>query len=188
MAEVQNGIKGAVITIKIVGIGGGGNNVLPAGGSYTPSAAETIYAQYSSSSTEYPAIALPTPTRNKYLFKGWSTDPNATTGITGTYIPTGTETLYAIWELNIKGNVYLKVNGEWKLASKIAYKSNWGSGSGTIEDLTVELNDYENALDEQETTIDDILAVLATKGAGDSEEWIVTYEDGTVENIRVVVS
>ncbi|MGM9540729.1 cell division protein FtsZ [Anaerovibrio sp.] len=28
MAEVQNGIKGAVITIKIVGIGGGGNNVL----------------------------------------------------------------------------------------------------------------------------------------------------------------
>ena len=52
----------------------------------------------------------------------------------------------------------------------------------------MELNDYENALDEQETTIDDILAVLATKGAGDSEEWIVTYEDGTVENIRVVVS
>jgi hypothetical protein len=29
---------------------------------------------------------------------------------------------------------------------------------------------------------------LATKGAGDSEEWILTYEDGTVENIRVVVS
>lgn len=166
----------------------GGTKRGAAGGSYTPSAAETIYAQYSSSSTAYPAITLPTPTRNKYLFKGWSTDPNATTGMTGTYTPTGTETLYAIWELNIKGNVYLKVNGEWKLASKIAYKSNWGSGSGTIEDLTVELNDYEDALDEQETTIDDILAVLATKGAGDSEEWILTYEDGTVENIRVVVS
>ena len=28
MSEVQNGIKGAVITIKIIGIGGGGNNVL----------------------------------------------------------------------------------------------------------------------------------------------------------------
>lgn len=28
MAEVQNGIKGAIITIKIIGIGGGGNNVL----------------------------------------------------------------------------------------------------------------------------------------------------------------
>lgn len=166
----------------------GGTKRGAAGGSYTPSAAETIYAQFSSSSTEYPAITLPTPTRNKYLFKGWSTDPNATTGMMGTYIPTGTETLYAIWELNIKGNVYLKVNGEWKLASKIAYKSNWGSGSGTIEDLTVELDGYENALDTQETTIDDILAVLATKGAGDSEEWVLTYEDGTIENIRVVVS
>ena len=28
MAEVQNGIKGAVITLKVIGIGGGGNNVL----------------------------------------------------------------------------------------------------------------------------------------------------------------
>lgn len=166
----------------------GGTKRGVSGGTYTPTAAETLYAQFSSSSTAYPAITLPTPTRNKYLFKGWSTDPNATTGIIGSYIPTGTETLYAIWELNIKGNVYLKVNGEWKLASKIAYKSNWGSGSGTIEDLTVELDGYASALDTQETTIDDILAVLATKGAGDSEEWILTYEDGTVENIRVVVS
>ena len=28
MAEVQNGIKGAVITLKVIGVGGGGNNVL----------------------------------------------------------------------------------------------------------------------------------------------------------------
>lgn len=160
----------------------GGTKRGAAGGSYTPSAAETIYAQFSSSSTEYPAITLPTPTRNKYLFKGWSTDPNATTGMMGTYIPTGTETLYAIWELNIKGNVYLKVNGEWKLASKIAYKSNWGSGSGTIEDLTVELNDYENALDEQGTTIESIVQALQNKGSEvNAKEYMAGFFNDTIE-------
>lgn len=160
----------------------GGTKRGAAGGSYTPSAAETIYAQFSSSSTDYPAITLPTPTRNKYLFKGWSTDPNATTGMMGTYIPTGTETLYAIWELNIKGNVYLKVNGEWKLASKIAYKSNWGSGSGTIEDLTVELDDYENALDGQETIIESIVQALQNKGSEvNAKEYMAGFFNDTIE-------
>lgn len=114
----------------------GGTKRGAVGGTYTPSATETIYAQYTSSSTDYQAITLPTPTREKYTFKGWSTDKNATTGTTGSYTPSGNVTLYAIWEYNIKGNVYVKINGEWKLASKIAYKTNWGSSEGGSADTS----------------------------------------------------
>ena len=45
-------------------------------------------------------MTLPTATRSGYTFKGWSTSSSATTGTTGSYTPTATVTLYAVWENN----------------------------------------------------------------------------------------
>lgn len=38
--------------------------------------------------------------RTGYTFKGWNTNSGATTGSTGTYTPTSSATMYAIWQLN----------------------------------------------------------------------------------------
>lgn len=55
-------------------------------------------APESQSVFEGDSITLPTLTADGYAFKGWATDPNATSGITGTYTPTATVTLYAVWK------------------------------------------------------------------------------------------
>lgn len=73
----------------------GGTKRCASGGSYTPSASETVYAQYTGTTGTFSAITLPTPTRAGYVFKGWSTSSTATSGTTGSYTPTGNVTLYA---------------------------------------------------------------------------------------------
>lgn len=75
-------------------------SALTAGSNYTPTGNVTMYASWSSSTGNYSAITLPTPTRTGYTFKGWSTSKSATSGSTGTYTPTGKVTLYATWEAN----------------------------------------------------------------------------------------
>lgn len=100
----------------------GGTKRGAVGASYTPSAAETIYAQFTGTTGSYSAVTLPTPTKAGYDFKGWSTDANASSGTTGSYTPTGNVTMYAIWEHKLKGNIYLKINGEWKLVTKMLTK------------------------------------------------------------------
>lgn len=70
-----------------------------ASASYTPSAAITLYAKWTSS-TSTAAVTLPTPTRTGYTFKGWATSSTATSGSTGSYTPTGNVTLYATWQIN----------------------------------------------------------------------------------------
>lgn len=112
----------------------GGTNRGNAGAKYTPSGNETVHAQFSSTTGAYSAVTLPTPTRTDYIFKGWSTDPNATSGITGSYTPTSDVTLYATWvedQAKAKmrvggewktGKVFIKVKGEWKKAKKIYHK------------------------------------------------------------------
>lgn len=67
------------------------------GASYTADANVTLYAQWDSS-TATAAVTLPTPTRTGYTFKGWGNSASATSGKTGSYTPTGSETLYAVWE------------------------------------------------------------------------------------------
>lgn len=123
----------------------GGTSRGKAGASYTPSAAETVYAQFSSSTGSYSAITLPTPTRTDYIFKGWNTDPNATSGITGSYTPSSNVTLYATWvedqaKARIKqnstwkqGKVFVKKNGTWVKAKKIYRKVNgsWQVGKNS---------------------------------------------------------
>lgn len=125
----------------------GGTSRGKAGASYTPSAAETVYAQFSSSTGSYSAITLPTPTRTDYIFKGWATSATATEGVTGSYTPTGNVTLYATWvedqaKARIKhnstwkqGKVFVKKNGTWVKAKKIYRKINgsWQVGKNSQE-------------------------------------------------------
>lgn len=68
-----------------------------AGASFTPSSNTTMHAIWTSTTGTYSAITLPTPTRTGYDFKGWSTSSAATSGSTGSYTPTATQTLYATW-------------------------------------------------------------------------------------------
>lgn len=62
--------------------------------------------------------------KDGYIFKGWSTSSTASSGSTGSYTPSGTQTLYAIWTKDVKGNMYIKINGQWTLASRILTKIN----------------------------------------------------------------
>lgn len=95
----------------------GGTKRVNGNTSYTPSATETLYAQWGSTTGSYSAITLPTATRTGYVFKGWSTSSTATSGSTGSYTPTGNVTLYAVWEEDTKGRIYMKINGAWVLVS-----------------------------------------------------------------------
>lgn len=79
------------------------------GGSYTPSITETLYAQFNSSTGTYSSINLPTATKEGYVLKGWNTDQSATTGTTGTYTPTGSYTMYAIWEEDTPSSVKMSI-------------------------------------------------------------------------------
>jgi len=74
------------------------------GQSYTTNAALYLYAIYTSSTTTA-AVTLPTPTRSGYDFLGWATSSTASSGVTGSYTPTGNVTLYATW--GSKGLVYI---------------------------------------------------------------------------------
>lgn len=120
----------------------GGTSRGTAGASYVPSQSENLFAQFSSSSTDYTSIALPTPTRPGYKFLGWATEPTATSGSTGSYVPSDSMILYAIWA--IQGNVRIKdSNGEhlyfvmiytsngWKMAIPYVYTgSQWRQCGG----------------------------------------------------------
>lgn len=107
------------------------------GGTYVPSASETLYAQYFSSIGTYGTIMLPTPTRTGYSFNGWATSSSATSGVFGAYVPTGNVTLYATWSaaedaiMHYKENgawthgvTYYKENGAWTKARRIYVKEN----------------------------------------------------------------
>lgn len=95
----------------------GGTKRVNGNTSYTPSATETLYAQWGSTTGSYSAITLPTATRTGYVFKGWSTSSTATSGSTGSYTPTGNVTLYAVWQEDTKGRIYVKKDGAWVLVS-----------------------------------------------------------------------
>ena len=75
---------------------GSGTSYTP-GANYTANENMTLYAQWNSSVTAA-TVNLPTPTRNGYYFKGWATSASATSGAIGSYTPSGSVTLYAIWE------------------------------------------------------------------------------------------
>ena len=106
----------------------GGTKRADGGVSYTPTATEMVYAQYTESGGTYSTLTLPEVAKNGYLFKGWSTDKTASSGITGTYTPSTTETMYAIWEEistdsgDTTPKVYIKIDGSWQPAVQINTK------------------------------------------------------------------
>lgn len=71
------------------------------GGLWVHNADLKIFAKYSSKEGEYGAVELPTVTRDGYRFRGWATDPMATAGFQGSYVPAGDVKLYAVWEINV---------------------------------------------------------------------------------------
>lgn len=70
-----------------------------AGASYTPTAATTMTANWSTSTT-LGSITLPAASKSGYTFVGWGTSSAATSGVTGTYTPNGNVTLYAVYSAN----------------------------------------------------------------------------------------
>ena len=64
---------------------------------YSTNADLTLYAQWYSTTTTG-TVTLPRPTRSGYTFKGWATNSSATSGVTGSYKPSGNVTLFAVWQ------------------------------------------------------------------------------------------
>ena len=74
---------------------GSGTNYNP-GDLYTENADLELFAGWSVKTT-IQNLLLPTPTWEGHVFIGWGTSRDATTGVTGTYTPKGSITLYAVW-------------------------------------------------------------------------------------------
>lgn len=92
-----------------------------AGATYSTSSNLSLYAIFDSSTTKG-SITLPTPTRSGYKFLGWATSATATSGTTGSYTPTGSITLYAIWEQN-NSTIFYNDNGT-TVSSCVYYNDN----------------------------------------------------------------
>lgn len=71
-----------------------------AGGTYSSDSNLTLYAKWTSSISSRGSITLPSASRTGYTFKGWATSSSATSGSTGSYTPTSSTTLYAVWQIN----------------------------------------------------------------------------------------
>ena len=100
-----------------------------AGASYTPSAATTFYANWTSS-TSTTSINLPVPTRTDYTFVGWASSSSATSADigTGSITPSASATIYAVWSQNI-------------ITYSISY--NYASGSaGTYKPTSATVGSY----------------------------------------------
>lgn len=106
-------------------------------GTYKPTSSHKLYAIFKGTTGTYSAVSLPSPTRTGYTFVGWGTSTSATSGATGSYIPSGNITLYAIWKPNgavriyIEGQgyrmaqVYLYANNKWNLTIPYLYNGSW---------------------------------------------------------------
>ena len=99
------------------------------GGSFTKDANTTLYAQWNSSTTTA-SVTLPTPEREGYVFMGWGTSSDATSGASGSYTPGGNVTLYAVWQG--------QASGTWgKLSWSLDYNGLLTiSGNGDINDFS----------------------------------------------------
>lgn len=111
-----------------------------ANASSTYNSATTVYAVWSSTTTKG-SITLPTPTKEGYIFLGWSTTADAETADigTGTYTPSGDITLYAVWGMN-NSLIYYNDNGTAVLC-KVYYNDN-----GTAVICNVYYNDNGTAI------------------------------------------
>lgn len=72
---------------------------------YTSNSAATLYLQTNDPTYSTESITLPTATRAGYEFLGWASTATAVGGTTGSYTPTSSLTLFAIWAA--EGLVYI---------------------------------------------------------------------------------
>lgn len=93
---------------------GTGTSYAP-GATFKQTSALYLYAQWGSPSS----VNLPTPTRTGYEFVGWGTYASATTGVTGSYTPTRSIELFAIWKAN--GIVHLYQGSDGKFHSYLIW-------------------------------------------------------------------
>lgn len=93
------------------------------GTTFTQTSALYLYAQWLSPSS----VTLPTPTRTGYDFLGWGTSSSSTSGVIGSYTPTGNITLYAVWRA--KGAVHLYVGGAFHTYLVWVYNGTGGPNS-----------------------------------------------------------
>lgn len=75
----------------------------------------TLYAQWKAATS----VNLPTPTRTGYEFVGWGTSASATTGVTGSYTPTRSVELFAVWKAN--GIIHLYQGSDGKFHSYLVW-------------------------------------------------------------------
>lgn len=95
-----------------------------ANSSYTPSSSHTLYAKWTSSTSQN-SITLPSPSRTGYKFLGWGTSASATSpSYSGgsAITPTGNMSLYAIWGATTQ--TYIYHNGKWMQALKYVWNLN----------------------------------------------------------------
>lgn len=119
---------------------GSANEYAP-GATFSGNTDATFTAQWTTTTTRG-SFVLPVPTCAGYIFLGWAESKTATSGVTGTYTPTGTKTLYAIWQyiptislVNARYNNQfvtktlpkIKVNGKWCIATKVKTRNSSGS-------------------------------------------------------------
>lgn len=100
------------------------------GAVYSENANATLYAQWNAV-TGSTSVILPTPTREGFTFKGWSTNSNDTSGFTGSFTPSGNITLYAIWESTTISGTW--GNLSWTIDDKGLLTI---SGEGDMDDFT----------------------------------------------------
>ena len=101
-------------------------------------AAETVYSQFTGTTSAQAAVTLPTAaqcTKQGYTLLGWSTSDTATTASYApgaSYTPTASIILYAVWKANTYTHVYS--GGEWKLAPVYIYQGgSWKEISTVIK-------------------------------------------------------
>ena len=89
----------------------GGSKRASAGAAYTPTATETVFAQWTETTGAYSAVTLPTAeqcTRAGFSLLGFATGSTATTAAYApgaSYTPSANVTLYAVWKAD--GLVYI---------------------------------------------------------------------------------
>lgn len=104
-SSTTSGNRTITYTFSKWAAGSASGTTYSAGASYTPSAATTMYATWTSSTSANSSwtCSSQVPTRTGYTFLGWSTNSSATTATYtagSTYTITGALTLYAVWKVN----------------------------------------------------------------------------------------
>lgn len=117
----------------------GGTKLAAGGAKFKPTANDTFYAHFNSSTVDYGTITLPAPVRTGYTFSGWYTDAGTLVSTGGSWKPTGTLTLQARWTPEKRTITIIdNIAGQTLYAGQVDYDSqftipSFGTKQGVIE-------------------------------------------------------